>query len=93
VLRRYFEHASEHFGSDELGRGRVRRFFLWHLQFWHRYRAYGEQDHLAAAPEPLIQQRAAPVGGDGDEALLASPAPADHETIWMRVTRGEFPTA
>ncbi len=91
VMRRYYEHATEHFGADELGQQRVRRFFTWHLGFWSRYRFYSDDDARAAAPEPLIQTRAAAVTGDGDAALLASDRPEDHERIWRRVLDSDYP--
>lgn len=91
VLRRYYEHATEHFGDDEKGQTRVKRFFLWHLGFWHRYRAYTEDDFRAVAPEPLIQTRAAPVTGDADAVLLASGEIEDHERVWRRVLDRDYP--
>lgn len=91
VLRRYYEHATEHFGDDEKGQTRVRRFFLWHLGFWHRYRPYTEADYLAAAPEPLIQTRASAVEGEPDAVLLASGEEADHEAVWRRVLDRDYP--
>ncbi len=93
VMKRYFDLAREHFGDDSLGLGRVERFFLWHLGFWHRYRPYTEDDFRAASPAPLIQHRDAPIAGDGDEALLASPDPADHRLIWERMVAGDHPAA
>ena len=92
LLRRYYDHATEHFGDDAKGQTRVQRFFLWHLGFWLRYRPYTEADYLAAAPEPLIQTRAPAVVGTGDEVLLASAAPDDHEQIWRRVLDRDYPT-
>lgn len=38
VLRRYVELCGEHFGSDEKGRARTRRFFVFHQDFFRRYR-------------------------------------------------------
>ncbi|MHB8080226.1 MAG: tRNA-dihydrouridine synthase family protein [Candidatus Krumholzibacteriia bacterium] len=93
LLRRYYDHATEHFGDDEKGQSRVRRFFFWHLGFWLRYRPYTEADYLAAAPEPLIQTRAPAVVGEADAVLLASAAPADHEAIWRRVLDRDYPAA
>jgi tRNA-dihydrouridine synthase 3 len=85
VMRRYYDFATEHFGADEKGQRRVKRFFLWHLGFWHRYRSYTKEDFLAAQPAPLIQTRDDAVAGDEDEALLASADVEDHERIWQRV--------
>lgn len=92
LLRRYYDYATEHFGDDEKGQGRVKRFFLWHLGFWHRYRPFSEDDFRAAA-EPLIQTRAAAVTEPADAALLASGEEADHEVVWRRVLDSDFPSA
>jgi len=91
VMRRYYDYATEHFGDDEKGQSRVKRFFLWHLGFWHRYRPWSEADFHAAAPEPLIQTRAPAVTGEPDAVLLASDAETDHETVWRRVLDRDFP--
>jgi tRNA-dihydrouridine synthase 3 len=64
VMRRYLDHALEHFGDDAKGRARARRFLIWHLHFWHRWRPYTEDDFRAHLPESLIQRRAA---GGSDE--------------------------
>jgi tRNA-dihydrouridine synthase 3 len=92
VLRRYYEHATEHFGDDARGQSRVKRFFVWHLDFWHRHRHFERDDHEAARPTPLIQTRHEAPAAGGDEALLASADPAAHETIWRRVVDSDFPT-
>ena len=93
MMRRYVDLALEHFGDDEKGRGRVRRFFLWHLGFWHRYRPWTEAEYAAAQPESLMQTRAYAVEDDPAAALLASPDEADHELIWRRVLDRDFPVA
>lgn len=66
VMRRYFDFACEHFGDDAKGLPRVRRFLLWHLHFWHRWRPYTEADFLAHLPESLIQRRAESTRNDRD---------------------------
>lgn len=38
VLRRYVELCREHFGDDEKGRTRIRRFVVFHQDFFRRYR-------------------------------------------------------
>jgi tRNA-dihydrouridine synthase 3 len=91
IMRRYYEYASEYFGEDEKGQGRVRRFLLWHLGFWHRHRAWTEAEFTAARPAALIQQRAASPEADGDAALLASADPADHHRIWQRLLDRDYP--
>lgn len=91
LMRRFYDLASEYFGVDEMGQGRVKRFFLWHLGFWHRYRHYTEADFRAAQPAALLQTRSEPVRGDENEALLASADPEDHERIWLRVLDRDHP--
>ncbi|HXV76216.1 MAG TPA: tRNA-dihydrouridine synthase family protein [Candidatus Polarisedimenticolaceae bacterium] len=41
VLRRYVELCREHFGDDEWGRRRTRGFFVFHQDFFRRYRSGG----------------------------------------------------
>jgi len=92
VMRRYYEYAAEYFGDDEKGLGRIKRFFLWHLGFWFRYRPYTEEDFRCAQPASLIQMRDEPVvEGEPDEILLASTLETDHELIWERVRNRDFP--
>jgi len=38
VVRRYVELCREHFGDDEMGRRRTRRFLVFHQDFFRRYR-------------------------------------------------------
>jgi tRNA-dihydrouridine synthase 3 len=38
VVRRYVELCREHFGDDEAGRRRIRRFLVFHQDFFRRYR-------------------------------------------------------
>ena len=38
VVRRYVELCREHFGDDEKGRGRTRRFLTFHQDFFRRFR-------------------------------------------------------
>ncbi len=92
IMRRYFELACEHFGDDEKGLGRVQRFFLWHLKFWHRYHPWTKAEHTAQWPDSLMQSRNPSRTGDGDAALLASSDEADHELIWRRVLDTDYPT-
>jgi tRNA-dihydrouridine synthase len=67
VMRRYFDLACEHFGDDAKGLPRVRRFLLWHLHFWHRWRPYTEADFLAHLPDSLIQKREQTPDRDRDQ--------------------------
>jgi tRNA-dihydrouridine synthase 3 len=93
VMRRYWEFATEHFGDDQLGQQRVKRFFFWHLKFWHRYRHHTEEDFHAAQPASLIQTRAGRCLLAGDEALLAQDDPAAYEGIWQRVLDRDYPAS
>ncbi len=92
VLRRYVDLALEHFGDDEFGLKRVKRFFLWHWKFWHRYRPWTHEQYLAQLPDSLIQARNPEVTGESDLVLLASDQEADHEVIWRRVLDRDYPT-
>jgi len=91
ILRLYVDYTLEHFGDDDKGRGRARRFFLWHWDFWNRYRPWTENEFQEQLPDSLIQHRVDPVQGEPDAVLLASTEPDDHEVIWQRVLAGDFP--
>ena len=93
MMRTYFDLACEHFGDDEFGLKRVRRFFLWHLKFWHRYHPWTAEDFQEQLPDSLIQARNPEVGGDPDLVLLASPEEDDHAVIWQRVLDRDYPEA
>ena len=92
VMRRWFEMATEYFGDDEKGLGRVERFCLWHLGFWHRYRPYTDADQAASATS-LIQCRDDSEADDPEERLLRSPDEADHALIWRRLLDRDHPGA
>jgi len=92
VMRRYFELACEHFGDDEKGLGRVERFFLWHLKFWHRFHPWTEAEHAVQWPDSLMQARNPRLDGEDDRALLASSDEADHAVIWRRILDRDYPT-
>ncbi len=91
MMRRFHEMATEHFGDDEKGQGRVERFFLWHLGFWNRYRPWTEAEFLDCRPSSLIQQRSEDPPAGTEEALLASSDPEDHARIWQRLLDGDHP--
>jgi tRNA-dihydrouridine synthase 3 len=88
VMAKYVEFAKEYFGDDEKGMERVKRFFIWHLGFWNRYRPYTEEDFNAAGGS-LIQMRDEDIITDPELKLLASNDPDDYEVIWQRVVIGE----
>jgi tRNA-dihydrouridine synthase 3 len=91
MMRTYHELATEHFGDDEFGQKRVKRFFLWHLKFWHRYYPWTGEDFEEILPESLIQARNPEPGDDPDLKLLASPEESDHEVIWQRLLDRDYP--
>jgi len=93
VLRRYCDLALEYFGDDEKGTARARKFFLWHWNFWHRYRPWKPEEFTDHWPDSLIQARNPRVEGDPDSVLLASAEESDHELIWGRVLGRDFPSA
>lgn len=92
VLRQYVDLAMEHFGDDERGMKRVKQFFLWHWNFWHRYRPWTEEDFQQELPDSLIQTRNPEVFGEPDLLLLASDQESDHEVIWQRVLDRDYPS-
>jgi len=94
VMDRYLDFAREYFGDDEKGLGRCRRFVIWHLHFWHRWRPLTEADFQAHLPDSLIQKREESVPAEDPElALLASADEADHEVIWRRLLDSDHPAA
>ncbi len=92
IMRRYVDLALEHFGDDDFGLKRVKRFLLWHLKFWHRYHPWTEADFQAQLPDSLIQARNPEVTEGGDLTLLASDQESDHEVIWQRILDRDYPT-
>jgi nifR3 family TIM-barrel protein len=48
VLRRYVELCRAYFRDDEKGRARTRRFFVFHQDFFRRYRRHAERDAVNA---------------------------------------------
>ena len=93
VMSRYFELACEHFGDDAMGLERVKRFFLWHLGFWHRFYPWTEADFNAHAPESLLQARNPSREGQDELLLLCSADQSDHERIWQRLLDRDHPCA
>lgn len=92
VMARYLDFAREYFGDDEKGLGRCRRFVIWHLHFWHRWRPYTHEDFAAQLPDSLIQMRdEAPPSEDPEQRLLTSADEADHEVIFARLVAGDHP--
>ena len=69
----------EHWGTDDLGVARVRKFLLEWLSFLHRYVPVGLLERL---PGRLQDRPPAFVGRDDLETLMASPSAAD----WVRIT-------
>ncbi|MFH0944866.1 MAG: tRNA-dihydrouridine synthase family protein [Planctomycetota bacterium] len=83
LLRRYTELGFEYFGRDEYGLKQVRKFLLWHLDFFCRYRPLPEEEYRTEEySHPLLQTRlpseADPFTLEG--LLQRSDAPA-HERI------------
>jgi tRNA-dihydrouridine synthase 3 len=84
VVWRLLELQREHFGDDERGRSRIRRFLPWHLDFFSRYRALPEDAFgEASRRHPLLQSRLAAPSPDAPplELLLADPRPEVHERL------------
>jgi tRNA-dihydrouridine synthase 3 len=93
ILRRYCDLALEYFGDDEKGTARARNFFLWHCNFWHRYRPWTHAEFAEHLPDSLIQARSPGVTGEADTVLLASAEEGDHQRIWNRVLDRDYPAA
>jgi tRNA-dihydrouridine synthase 3 len=83
VLWRLVELLLEHFRDDDMGRQRARRFLVWHLDFFNRYRPLPEAGYAELSREqPLIHVRH-PFGEDLDplEALLRDGRSEIHEGL------------
>jgi len=91
VMRRYLDLALEHFGDDDKGLERAKRFFVWHVGFWHRYHQWTAEQFTETLPDSLIQQRLPAPGDEPDAALLASEKEADREVVWRRVLDRDYP--
>jgi tRNA-dihydrouridine synthase 3 len=64
VIYRLVELLRDHFGDEERGRRRSRRFLAWHLDFFARYRPLPEEEYAELARQhPLLQTRL-PAGSD-----------------------------
>ncbi len=92
MMRRYFELAGEHFGDDEKGLTRVKRFFLWHLGFWNRFHPWTEDDFHRLAPNSLLQARNPNPPDEPELLLLGSSDQGDHELIWRRILDRDYPS-
>ena len=78
VIKRFCWHGLEHWGSDEQGVDRTRRFLLAWLSFLCRYVPYGLLDR----PQRINQRPFAYVGRSDLETLLGSPKPQD----WIKIS-------
>jgi tRNA-dihydrouridine synthase 3 len=83
LLWRFVELLREHFGADERGNARIRRFLPWHLGFFCRYRPLPEVPFEARSREhPLIQTRLDNLPGLSPlESLLNDPRSEIHEAL------------
>ena len=85
IGRRYVALAREHWGEDDRGLASVRRFLLWHLDFWYRY--------VPRYPDgrfPKLQERGDPFEPRSElEAVLSRPDPAAHGWIADLLIHGE----
>lgn len=81
VLWRFVELLREHFGTDERGQKRMRRFLPWHLNFFCRYVPLPEADYAERARQhPLLQSRLQPPPPASPlERLLADPRSETHQ--------------
>lgn len=83
--RRYVDLCKEHWGEDERGLANVRRFLLWHLDFWYRY--------VPRYPDgrfPKLQEREEAFEPRSElDAVLSRPDPAAHAWIADLLIHGE----
>lgn len=83
--RRYVALGTEHWGDDERGLERLRRFLLWHLDFWYRYVPRHPDGRF-----PKLQEREDPFEPRSElEAVLSRPDPAAHGWIADLLMHGE----
>lgn len=87
VLRRYVELCREHFGDDEKGRRRTRRFLVFHQDFFRRYRR-GAGLEATNTEDPRAW--GAPPEGDLEEWLCRGDLPAA-EALCRWLVDGEPP--
>jgi len=83
VIYRLVELLREHFGQDERGLRRSRRFLAWHLDFFSRYRPLPEEEYAEQARQhPLLQTRL-PAGQDDSPLgrLLDDPRSDVHDRL------------
>lgn len=88
ILKQFTSYGLEHWGTDDLGVARVRKFLLEWLSFLHRYVPIGLLERL---PGRLQDRPPAFVGRNDLETLMASPNAND----WVRITEmllGPVPT-
>jgi tRNA-dihydrouridine synthase 3 len=79
IYRKFCRFGLEHWGSDQLGVDRTRRFLLEMLSFTHRYVPYGLLEH---PPQRMNLRPEAFRGRDDLETLLSSGNEAD----WVRIS-------
>jgi tRNA-dihydrouridine synthase 3 len=95
VLWRFVELLREHFGTDERGQKRMRRFLPWHMNFFCRYVPLPEDPYEEQArAHPLLQSRLqAPPPSSPLERLLGDARPETHlrfaEELLGSATRDE----
>jgi tRNA-dihydrouridine synthase 3 len=83
LIWRLVELLREHFGDDERGCRRSRRFLAWHLDFFCRYRPLPEEQYAEQARQhPLLQTRL-PAGNDTSALgrLLDDPRTEVHDRL------------
>ena len=79
ILKQFTSYGLEHWGSDDIGVARVRKFLLEWLSFLHRYVPVGLLETL---PAKLNDRPPAFVGRSDLETLMASANAAD----WVKIT-------
>lgn len=87
VLWRFVELLREHFGTDERGQKRMRRFLPWHLNFFCRYLPLPEETYgELSLQHPLLQSRLqAEEPTSPLERLLRDARPETHQLLSERL--------
>lgn len=79
ILKDFVKYGLEHWGSDNCGIARTRRFLLEWLSFLHRYTPAGI---LEVLPQRINERPPKFVGRDDLETLMASPLASD----WIKIS-------
>ena len=89
MLNKFARYGLDHFGSDNMGVAKTRRFLLEWCSFLYRYVPYGLIE--VTRPQKMNERPPAYVGRDELETLMASPYVEDWKTLVGRTLLGPTP--